>query len=112
MTEVQKYRLTSMEEPTDEMLQASLVSLVELKRLIKTRAYIIKTLTSMNAKRLWFLVLTTCLLMSCSSDDPENNGGVKPVPTPTPSGANATITFMTTVRAQWGQAPLRPFSLF
>ena len=41
MTEVhKKYRLTSMEEPTDEMLQASLVSLVELKRLIKTRAYI------------------------------------------------------------------------
>ena len=39
MTEVhKKYHLTSMEEPTDEMLQASLVSLVELKRLIKTRA--------------------------------------------------------------------------
>ena len=109
MTEVQKYRPTSMEESTDEMLQASLVSLVELKRLIKTRAYIIKTLTSMNAKRLWFLVLTTCLLMSCSSDDPENNGGVKPVPTPTPSGANATITFSVSSDNGQGTA-VQPFT--
>ena len=110
MTEVhKKYHLTSMEEPTDEMLQASLVSLVELKRLIKTRAYIIKTLTSMNAKRLWFLVLTTCLLMSCSSDDPENNGGVKPVPTPTPSGANATITFSVSSDNGQGTA-VQPFT--
>jgi hypothetical protein len=41
MTEVhKKYRLTSMEEPNNVMLQASLVSLLELNRLIKTRAHI------------------------------------------------------------------------
>ena len=63
----------------------------------------------MNAKRLWFLVLTTCLLMSCSSDDPENNGGVKPVPTPTPSGANATITFSVSSDNGQGTA-VQPFT--
>ena len=49
----------------------------------------------MNAKRVLFLVLTACLLMACSSDDSDKNGGVKPEPTPTPapSGPNATITF-------------------
>ena len=63
----------------------------------------------MNVKRLWFLVLTTCLLMSCSSDEPENNGGVKPVPTPTPSGANATITF--SVNSDNGQGTaVQPFT--
>lgn len=63
----------------------------------------------MNVKRLWFLVLTTCLLMSCSSDDPENNGGVKPVPTPTPSGANATITFSVSSDNGQGTA-VQPFT--
>lgn len=63
----------------------------------------------MNAKRLWFLVLTTCLLISCSSDDPENNGGVKPVPTPTPSGANATITFSVSSDNGQGTA-VQPFT--
>ena len=63
----------------------------------------------MNAKRLWFLVLTTCLLMSCSSDNPENNGGVKPVPTPTPSGANATITFSVSSDNGQGTA-VQPFT--
>lgn len=63
----------------------------------------------MNAKRLWFLVLTTCLLISCSSDDPENNGGVKPVPTPTPSGTNATITFSVSSDNGQGTA-VQPFT--
>jgi hypothetical protein len=63
----------------------------------------------MNAKRSWFLVLTTCLLISCSSDDPENNGGVKPVPTPTPSGTNATITFSVSSDNGQGTA-VQPFT--